>query len=104
MYPPQGMIGLSVTAGIEPVAGGLSPTTRGSGDAAQVRPGRLAAQPPGVIPGRDEQQRRRARAEPVYGCRPGMGGHQRDYLAVQVLELAAGQPRRPSSRSATRTA
>ena len=76
------------------------------GDAAQVRPGGLAAQPPGMIPGRDEQQRRSARAEPIYGEQArGMGGYQRDDELVQALELAAANcARRPSSRSATRTA
>jgi hypothetical protein len=59
-----------------------------------------------MIPGRDEQQRRRARAEPVNGEQArGMGGYQRDDELVQALELAAANcARRPSSRSATRTA
>ena len=80
--------------------------TRGSGRRRTGAPGRLAAQPPGVIPGRDEQQRRSARAEPVHGEQArGAGSHQRDDELVQALELAVqelGAP--PSSRSATRTA
>jgi hypothetical protein len=61
-----------------------------------VCPGGLAAQPPGVIPGRDEQQRRRARAEPVHGEQArGAGSHQRDDELVQAAELAAGEPRAP---------
>ena len=97
---------LAVTAGAVPVAGEV-PGGRGDrGDAAQVHPGRLAAEPPGVIPGRDEQQRRRAGAEPVHGEEArGAGSYQRDDELVQAAELAAAnRTRRPSSRSATRTA
>jgi hypothetical protein len=59
-----------------------------------------------VISGRDEQQRRGARAEPVEGEQArGAGGDQRDDELVQAGELAAGNwARRPSSRSAMRVA
>ena len=54
-----------------------------------MRPGCLAAQPFWVIPSRDEQQRRGARAGPVDGEQArGAGGHQRDYELVQADELA----------------
>jgi hypothetical protein len=87
--PPQGMAALAATAEAVPVAGEI-PGGRGDrGDAAQVRPGRLAAEPPGMIPGRDEQQRRSARAEPVHGEQArGAGSHQRDDELVQAAELA----------------
>jgi hypothetical protein len=80
------MVGLAVTAGIEPVAGDFPRRGRDRGGAAQVRPGRLAAQPPGVISGRDEQQRRGAGADPVEGEQAGgMRGDQRDDELVQAL-------------------
>ena len=61
-----------------------------------MRPGRLAAQPAGVISGRDEQQRRGVGADPVEGEQAGgMGGHQRDYELVQALELAVQEPGAP---------
>ena len=42
-----------------------------------------------MIPGRDEQQRRSARAEPEYGEQArGAGSHQRDDELVQAAELA----------------
>ena len=49
-----------------------------------------------MIPGRDEQQRRSARAEPVNGEQArGMGGDQRDDELVQALELAVQELRAP---------
>ena len=61
-----------------------------------MRPGRLAAQPPGVIPGRDEQQRRGVGADPVEGEQPGgMGGHERDDELVEALKLAVQELRAP---------
>jgi hypothetical protein len=49
-----------------------------------------------MIPGRDEQQRRSARAEPVNGEQArGMGGYQRDDELVQALELAVQELRAP---------
>ncbi len=100
------MVGLAVTAGAVPVAGdfpddaGIGATPHRCAQAASLR------SLPGVIPGRDEQQRRSARAEPVYGEQARvMGGNQRDDELVQAAELTAGnRARRPSSRSATRTA
>jgi len=98
------MISLTVTARVKAVLADLPRRCRDRGDAAQMRPSRLAAQPPGVIPGRDEQQRHGARAGPVDGEQPrGTGGHQRDDELVQPLELAVQElARRPSSRSAMR--
>ena len=59
------------------------------GDGAQVRPGGLGAQPPGVVPGRDQTAWRRCpgrrrRAEQS-GC---AGGHERCDQHVKPLELA----------------
>ena len=65
--------------------------------AAQVRPGRLAAQPFRVISGRDEQQRRGARTGSVDGEQAGgAGGHQRDDELVQADELAVQELGAPS--------
>src|SRR5690242_21852516 len=91
------MVGLPVTTWVEPVAGDF-PRRRGDGGGrAQVRPGGLAAQPPGMVPGRDEQQRRGIRADPVEGEQPGgAGGDQRDDELVETLELAAGELRAPA--------
>jgi hypothetical protein len=71
-----------------------------------VRPGGLAAQPPGVVSGRDEQQRRGVGPDPVEGEQAGgAGGDQGDNELVEALKLAAGNTaRRPSSRSAMRVA
>ena len=69
-----------------------------------MRPGRLAAQPPGVVPGRDEQQRRGAGADPVQGEQAGgAGGDQRDDELVQAGELAVqelGAPPQLAQRDA----
>jgi len=56
--------------------------------------------------GGDEQQRGGAGPDPVQGKQArGAGGNQRDGQLVQAAGLAAGNcARRPSSRSATRTA
>ena len=47
--PPQGVVGLAVAAGVEPVADGLARGCRDRGGGAQVRPGGLAAQPFGMV-------------------------------------------------------
>jgi hypothetical protein len=59
-----------------------------------------------MVPGGDEQQRGGAGPDPVQGEQArGAGGDQGDDELVQAAELAAGNcARRPSSRSATRTA
>jgi hypothetical protein len=50
-----------------------------------------------VVAGRDEQQRRGVRAEPVEGQEPGgTGGHERDDQLVQALELGIEELRAPS--------
>ena len=109
--PPQGMVGLAVAAGVEPVAGDFPRRCRDRGDRAQVCPGCLGAgsrcgwspaaisQQGGVYPGR-----RRAKAS-----RPGelAGGHQGDDERIQARELAVEELRalapapaaRPGGRS-----
>jgi hypothetical protein len=52
------MAALTVAAGVEAVAGDFPRLCGDRGGGAQVRPGRLGAQPAGVVPRRDEQQRR----------------------------------------------
>ena len=106
------MVGLAVTAGIEPVTGDSS---RGRGDrrgSAQVRPGGLGAQPPGVVPGSDQQHGGGAGAGAVeLEQSGGVGGHERMIsmssrpgLAVQELgtaaELTQGQQGVPADHAA----
>jgi hypothetical protein len=91
------MVGLAVTAGVEPVADGLAGGWRDRGGAAQVRPGGLGAEPARVIPRGDEQQRRGVRADSVEGQQAGgAGGHERDDELVQALQLAVQELRAPS--------
>jgi hypothetical protein len=86
------MIALPVAAEVEPVPGDFPRRCRDRGGWAQVRPGRLAAQPPGVVSRRDEQQRRGVGPDPVEDEEPGgAGGDQRDDELVEALELAAGE-------------
>src|SRR6266567_6785309 len=54
--PPQGVVGLPVATGVEPVPGDLP---RGGGDRggrAQVRPGGLGAEPLRAVPGSDQDR------------------------------------------------
>src|SRR5215470_19563946 len=71
--------------GLGPVASVLA---GGGGDrrgGAQVRPGSLRPQPPGVVPGRDQQHGGGVRADAVEGEQAGgAGGHQRDDQLVQA--------------------
>ena len=71
------------------------PEDAGIGAAAhRCAPGGLAAQPAGVVPGRDEQQRRGVRADAVKAEQAGgPGRHERDYELIQAVELAAGELR-----------
>jgi hypothetical protein len=104
--PPQGMVGLAVAARVEPVAGDFPRRRRDRGGGAQVRPGSLATQPPGMVPRRDEQQRRGIRADPVEVSRLGTRAVTRGTMTS--LRRSSWPPgntaRRPSSRSATRVA
>src|SRR5438034_11464415 len=52
---PQRMVGLTVPAPVEPVAGDLARRRRDGSDATQVRPGRLGADALGVIARGHEQ-------------------------------------------------
>jgi hypothetical protein len=62
-----------------------------------VRPGSLGAQPPGVVPSSDEQQRRGVRADPVEGKKAGgMRPHAGDDELIETFELGAGELRAPS--------
>ena len=61
------MVGLAVTAGVEPVAAaGLARAGRDRTGAAEVRPGCFGAQPVGVIAGRDDQEGGDVRAGAVH--------------------------------------
>ncbi len=91
------MVGLPVAAGVQPVAGDLPRRCGDGGGRAQVRPGGLAAQPPGVVSRRDEQQRRGVGPDPVEAEQPGgTGGDQGDDELVEALELAVQEHRAPS--------
>ena len=71
-----------------------------------MRPRALAAQPFGMVPGGDQQQRGgiRADAEQAEQARRA-GGDQRADQLIQAADLGAGNwTRLPSSRSATRVA
>ena len=104
--PPQGMVGLPVTAGVEPVPGDFPRRRRDGRGGAQVRPGGLAAQPLGVVSRRDEQQRRGVRPDSVEGEQAGgAGGDQRDDGSSRRPSWPSrNSARRPSSRSAIRVA
>jgi hypothetical protein len=90
--PPQGVIGLAVAAGIEPVPGHLARGGRDRRGGAQVRPGGFGRQPAGVVPGGDEQHRGGVRAD-AEGAEQagGAGGDQRDDQLVEAAELGAGE-------------
>ena len=104
--PPQGLAGLPVTAAVEPPAGDLP---RGGGDRrgpAQVRPGRLAAQPSRVVPGGDQQQRGGIRAGAVPGQQAGIRAVARGPVSPSrcPIWVSGNRARRPGSRNATRVA
>jgi hypothetical protein len=62
-----------------------------------VRPGGLAAQPFGVVPGCDEQQCRGVGADPVEGEQPGgMGGDEGADELVEAFELGVEELCAPS--------
>ena len=70
--PPQGVVGVAVAAAIQPVAVGPARGRRHGGGAAQVREGRLGAQPLGVVAGGDQQLPGGVDPDPGAG-RPGWG-------------------------------
>ena len=78
----------------------------GSGDSAQVRPGRLGAQPLGVVARGDQEQGGGIGADAVQREQArGAGGDQRDDERIEAHELPPrNSARRPSSRSAMRVA
>ena len=62
-----------------------------------MRPGGLAAQPLGVIPGRDQQQGRGIGADAVEAEQAGgAGGHERDDEVIEPLELAVEELHAPA--------
>jgi len=72
-----------------------------------VRSGRLGAEPLGVVPSSDEQQRRGVRADPVEGKKAGgMRPHAGDDELIETFELGARGTARaePGPRSAMRVA
>src|SRR6266487_3694439 len=84
---PQGVVGLAVAAGVEPVAGDFPRGCGNRGSRAQVRPGGLGAESSGMVPGGDEQQRGGVGTDPVQGQKArGAGGDQGDDELVQALE------------------
>ena len=90
------MVGLAVTAGIEAVAGDFPRRCLERGDRAQVRPGRLAAQPLRVVPGGDQEQGGGVGADPVQGEQAGgPGGDERGDELIQALELGVEEFRAP---------
>ena len=102
--PPQGVVGLAVAAGVEPVAGDFPRRGGDRGGGAQVRPGGLGAESPGVVPGGDEQQRGGVGTDPVQGEQArGAGSDKGDDELVQALELAV-QELSASSQLAQRDA
>ena len=95
--PPQGMVSLAVPAAVQAVAPDLPRGRRDRGDAAQVRPGGLAAQPLRVIPGRDQQQGRSVRADAVKAEQAGgAGGDERDDEVIEPVELAVEELHAPA--------
>ena len=91
------MVGLAVTAGIEAVAGDFPRRCLERGDRAQVRPGGLAAQPLGVVPGRDQEQGGGVGADPVQGEQAwGTSGDERGDELVEALELPVEELGAPS--------
>ena len=91
------MVGLAVTAGIEAVAGDFPRRCLKRGDCAQVRPGRLRAQPLRVVPGGDQEQGGGVGADPVQGEQAGgTSGDERADELIQALELGAGEFRAPA--------
>ena len=72
-----------------PVPGDLSGGGGDRGGGAQVCPCGFGPQPPGVVPGGDEQDGGGVRSDPVEPEQSGRaGGDQRDDQLVQPLELA----------------
>ena len=91
------MVGLAVTAGIEAVAGDFPRRCLERGDRAQVRPGRLAAQPLRVVPGRDQEQGGGVGADTMQGEQPGgTSGDERGDELIQALELPVEELRAPA--------
>ena len=87
----------AVAAGVEAVAGDFPRRCRDRGGGAQVRPGGLAAQPFGVVPGGDEQQCRGVGADPVEGEQAGgVRGDEGDDELVEAFELAVEELGAPS--------
>jgi hypothetical protein len=90
--PVEGVVGLAVAAGAGAVTGDFPRRCGDRGNRAQVRPGGLGAEPLGVVPGGDEQQRRGVRADAVKGKQArGVAGHEGDDELVEAAELAAGK-------------
>src|SRR5258708_4449876 len=67
---PQGVVGLPVAGGVEAAPDGLSGGGGDRGGGAQVRPGGLGAQPLGVVPGGNQQQRAVSEPTPCSAITP----------------------------------
>ena len=96
--PPQSVAGLAPATGVEPVADGLARGCRDRSGSAQVRPGGLAAQPPGMVSRGDEQQRRRVRSDPIKSQQAGAQTVTRGTMS------SSRRPGWPSGNSARRPA
>lgn len=82
--PPQRMVGLAVTGGVETAAGDLAGRGRDWSGAAQMRPPRLAAQPVWVVAGGDEPDGSGVGTYPVEGKQARSSlGHERDNRALR---------------------
>ena len=71
---PQGVVGLAVTGGVESLPDDLARRRRDRGDAAEVGPGRFAAEPVGVVAGGDQQDGGGVGADAVQGEEAGCAG------------------------------
>src|SRR5215471_2519341 len=69
--PVEGVVGLPVAAGVKAVAGDLSRGCGQWGGGAQVRPGGLRAQSPGMVAHGDQQDRGGVRADAVQAQQAG---------------------------------
>ena len=104
---PQGVVGLSVTAGVEPEPPvGLARPSRDRGGAAQMGPGCFGTQPVGMVACCDDQNGGDMRSGPVHLEQArGLQFDERQEQRVEVVDLGGqDSARRPSSRKAMRVA
>src|SRR5258708_7289057 len=103
--PPQGVVGLTVAAAVQPVPVlGFARVRRDGSGGAQVRPGGFGAEPVGVVAGRDEQHGGgvRADAEQAEQARARAVTSGTISWSSRVSWSSRYWARRPSSRSESR--